>query len=1417
LSRDSLSIPYSDAASFTRAVGQGRVESSLGFKNQSFYGGSIDEVKKRVTKEMLEATFANPTAIDNFLGVPGGTTEKLAKGELSPDAYNSLVGGVVLKQELYVYTDPQKRAEAFDVSRGDLEALLSGHSSAFAGMGKYTVAKALTASNEQQAQLISWFNTQNKPQNLDPDYLGGQFGLREGDLAKIFVDNLPAMVFERQGNAQALNNLQGNSPLASYLAPVKELRFYTDRINIIKDNFSALKNNSSDPDIRAKAGESEQVASSLLSNPSISGIKSKVKTLQTNLQFIEDKAKKDDPKSLDRTSAIKKALNEIIEGQELNSFDSLSPDSITSQTDPQVGLTKKDVLAILTGKKTVDEVAVNIGFSKWEVELDLPSGSLSEVYKGLKASGFADSEETILISIGKAKVRDYGGAFGRDPLTVDKDLGLPSGTTADFRAGKISENAYYKRVGMGSTASVAANLLNKQLDLTSDPYYALNGGDVSKMLSGGWFWTALKVGGKAMDDALGFPAGGTMDVIQQAGDSSDLPELLAEKKLGIMAGLDHPVSINGDIPYNLGRTKIEQELWLSPNQINDSNLAAKIQEYTGGNQDSLSRLDMTFGLKAEDSRNLLAGKLAPHDYITKVGDYLKTSVIYDQIANYAPQLKDKDLKQLSLALANQTGSSQEILEAAGANRVGQMLGLDFPVSIRGNFKDNLGEGLIEDRLGLKNGSFKDSLDAAVASNGQQKFESAFYIDNGQLSEARNASSSYWQETYHKNYANMVDSILNISSGSTFDFLTGKIDLGSYVDRAGRSTMNEVTVDKLADFMGLDDSYKFAAISLVEVFNTDPSLSSPASKIKLYNSLIGVAGLDLDSKTKFDPGTWQKIIFVDPADPLHTGPKHAKETLLEQGKRYMPKWLGLDPQWEPYMDLIYEKGTGINNEIAMRDAIKQITGIADDNDAGRFLHGDLKGGIYSWGAAQIVSQYNQEFQGTGSQLDYYTVKTAYFNDPAGENVVAEKAIEDFKKECGGCEISPDQQDYIRDQAISDSRDKAKKQVQYSVIDMQLHKLDKNIPPGFTLAMKEGSSEQKWTMSLSYVGNVLHSENNNIPPEIANDLNKYFDPNSPSFHDASALSSSTYAFLDTQMKTWFGDFIQPGTAKALFEFGSTGKLGTPSDQGSLTQIYANYGINIVANWADSKFGLPLGSTKVFYDYFTKYQAAAAAYHKAQVAYQAAKTAENLQALNKSTAAVDAIKAEAITFVINSAFQKQLVAVDQKLGLVPGSSAMIVGMAAQFWITGGVSPITIGLFILTNLFGVYRVDVTCTACGYYPEMGGSPGWVLGHGNISQILHTANICPLGEFNGQDQASFRQGTVKAAQWKVNQLIADVLNIDDKTKDKNLLPTQIMTLRQDDVDSFSTLLNNKYGLPASRGNSGLWANPLMWDHIHIGY
>lgn len=1461
LSRNSLTNSFNSTSSLKKVIGQGRVESSLGIEARTFYGSSIEEIQKRIGKNNFQTTFADGQTIDNFLGLETGTTAGLTEGRISPDNYNEKVGDFVFNKQLYIYQEPEKRAEVFGISLDSLNLFLAGDQNAFVLIGKSKISQTLSPAFEEQELIKQWFNSGQLPAQLDEEYLAGQFALKDNDLKKIFIKDLAKDVFYRIGQVETINNLTANSKFSAYLKPVKEVQFYFDRLETIKSNLDYLEDKAANQEVRNKVSQTKNLVNGLLGSNSIKSIRNDIGQIQENIKFIEENTSSEDPKSAEKIKAIKKAVNEMIEGKEIANFNDIPPQEMEAKTEPQVELTKKDLYSLLTGSKNISDLVYSFGLRKWEIELDLPYQSLYNTYSEIKKNRtFENSEEILLINIGKSKLKEYAGASSKPAETVDKELFLVKGTTADYRSGKISKEAYNKAVGMGAANNAAATYVNKQLDLTGDPLYALNGGDITNLLSGGWFYPALKISGRGIDEALGFPAGGTLTIIQQLDEDGrrpeDIPMMLGELKAGQLAGLNRPVSLSGNLSYNLGRVKIEIAFGLKPNNIDESNLISYVREKTGSDEDRLSRLDMTFGLKAETSKSLIQGGISANDYIIKVGEYLKSSVVYEQLAQYAPFLKDKEIRSAALALANQTGTPREILMATGANWFGKTLGLDYPISIRGNFKDNLGQAKIEDRLGLKRDSFKDNLDNVINLNSLEKFASAFYLEEegleykqitaqiealiaqgdsdaaaalyGQQGEARatnafEANSGYWTEK-RQDRAKTVDAVLNIESGSTKNFITGTITLAAYVDKVGQKSLTEVTVNGFMELMDLEQDFETYVQTVVNI-SLNESLEDYEKEQQIFGAFQTLAGINIDNMTKFDPGTWNNILWTDPEDPEHTGIKNAHYVVLEQGKKWLPRWLGFTPdqmkQYGNWVHIAYEAGLemwgpdGLYDEEAMVGGIMNVTKIPDENDAKKFLHGDFKGGVISWGAAQLVYNYNLEFEAQEKfKIDYATVKQAYFNDLTAEEAIGEAAVLKAREETGGIALSQEAETTIRQEAVRDHRNDAKNNLQYQAMDIQLHRLDKNIPAGFSKAMIDRKSKpwEKWAMGAKYVGNMIHTEYSDIPADLLPAFAAYTNPRSgEAYHNIEALKEAgALSFLDNQMKEWFGDFIQPGTAEAMFAFERSGWEDFNQFTRDLEGIYLDYGINIAANWADKEWDLPPGTTKMVYDYGVQYQAALKTYREASLAVEKAKTvgegAEAMEVLEnsklKAEASINNLEAEAISTIITYAFQEELVKMDRQLGFVPGSSSMLVGMAVQYFLLGAINPWSIGLFVVTNLFGIYKIDVTCTACNYYPKI------------TPELLRDQN-CPLPEFDGKSQEAFKTNSITAAQWKVNKLIGDVLNMPEVLGDDNLRPTQIMTLRQEDVNAYQSQVNQLYGRLS--GNTGLWANQLMWAHIHIGF
>ena len=1201
LSVGTLSHDFSSRDDFLRLLGSGKIEDSLGFKAGSAYSSKAEFIKN-VGEVAFNSVFSEPESTDDWLGIETGRTKAFLDGTISLNDYRWSVGQKVFDSQIGIYKDLDKREQAFNASQSlpapkdylgnelpqqppyterNLEKLINGDSNYFVAIGKSLITKIVALDEGERDLVHNWLSTGVISPELDLSYAATGFGLKTGDLERIFQLDLSKSVFSRVGKNELFIRLTKSDAL-SQTAIVSEIRFYLDRLDIIKNNLNSIKAKTSDQETRNKIDQTVNLVQGLFSSYSIKQITNNIKTIQANVKFIQAKV----PGIQENIRLIEKAANEIIEGRVLNEPSSLTGSQIKPKSTYLGLFTVNDIIDLITGRKKIGDFVYKLGAGKLETELDLPPGSLKEVYDNLKTQGFNNPIETTLEGIGRAKVREYG-LSGKGSGQVNTDLKLPEGTTADYRSGKLDEKGFYTKVGMSVfEIDIALNFLNPILGTDSNIVYSLTGNDIVSFFNGGWYNTIIKIASYAIDSAFGLPPGSTRDLISHISkkEYGQAATDLAGAKLAGLVGLSRPISIDGDIIYNIGKAKIEETLNLAPGSLSNDNLVEKIRNYIGGDTHKYNTLDARFGLAAGQTDLVANGKISAEDYIKKIGQNLANTAVYDYASKYAPELKNKTIREIALALANQTGTVEEILQKTGAQMLGSVLGLDYAIPISGNFRDNLGQATIEDRLGLQYGTFKDSLDQVITANSTKRTEAAFHIESGKLSAARDQNSSYWSQD-NKNKASLVDTILNVPNETTWKFLTNQITIQDYIKTAGRQSMLYITVDKVTDLFGLDEKYTNAIKDGLAIFQNDPDLSETSSIGKLLNTLLKVAGVNLDNLTRFDPGTWNKII---------ANPKDTVNIVVEQGKKHLATWIGLDDEEAALVDVVYEQALdyfnytgpdGVTNERKQAESrflaiIREKTGIPDNRDIMRFVQGDIKGGLTAWGAAQLVKAYNDAFGSQGMTLDYQIVRTAYFNDLVTESAIGDtavqKALEEAKKTNPNTAFTPEQENQIRQEAIAQSRDQARKDVMYQAIDMQLHKLDENIPAGFTKAMREGTNVDRWNAGLQYIGNVIHSANPDIPAEILPDLVAYFNPQSPEYKDATKLADASLSFIDGKMKEWFGGWIQPGTAKALFTAYQNGWDFNAGGDASLINIYKNYGITLITNWADKALGLDSGTT-------------------------------------------------------------------------------------------------------------------------------------------------------------------------------------------------------------------------------------------------
>ncbi|MFA4995887.1 MAG: hypothetical protein WC536_01940 [Patescibacteria group bacterium] len=443
--------------------------------------------------------------------------------------------------------------------------------------------------------------------------------------------------------------------------------------------------------------------------------------------------------------------------------------------------------------------------------------------------------------------------------------------------------------------------------------------------------------------------------------------------------------------------------------------------------------------------------------------------------------------------------------------------------------------------------------------------------------------------------------------------------------------------------------------------------------------------------------------------------------------------------------------------------------------------------------------------------------------------------------------------VKGEARQKSRQTFIDDLKYKTTDALLWNLDKNVYPGLSYALLRGDATVKQNAMANYIRNgIMRGELFGIDissrlknvGEWINTYDTFSDLTSAvsnggldSFFQSGGGYTALNDFVNNNSKNWFG-FDMPENMlggltvglstgvwdaskldlsdSRLIKFdggiykGTNGKLQIPT----MTQIGKNLLNDKITDlknglegklfsWTDKILGWDSGTAYQTYQAYENVQKAREAYINIKDISGAAKA--------KAAADYDAAKAQLITFVVTTVFSKQIAAAEESLGLVSGTGSMLATMLIT-----GFNPIGLITFVGMNLFMVYKVELKCSADGYYPEMQA--------GTSSNVV---DVTGLGVWNGMSQETSKKKSIEAAQYKASRLIGDVLSMQDSPKYADVIPSQIMTGRQEDVDlwdpAITYYLCSKLGNTSIKGicggntRAGVWENPQTVALTHIGF
>lgn len=237
--------------------------------------------------------------------------------------------------------------------------------------------------------------------------------------------------------------------------------------------------------------------------------------------------------------------------------------------------------------------------------------------------------------------------------------------------------------------------------------------------------------------------------------------------------------------------------------------------------------------------------------------------------------------------------------------LGDVLGFSIP--IKGDFPDNFAQKVVEERLGLKEGSFSpnSNIDQVIITNTPKKFAASFRIttDYSKPSNEINTfiannvikdNSDYWSNSTNVLRSQNIDGVLKLSNDTTVSnptqsLLQKKISISQYLELVRKNQFTQLEGDSFAnDFTsflstsGEDTAqhqktagYLALTATTLSVFKDPKLLKDQNTRLTLFRTLKATGEVDLDDRAGFAPGTMENII-LNPGD--------AKSILFSQGLR-----------------------------------------------------------------------------------------------------------------------------------------------------------------------------------------------------------------------------------------------------------------------------------------------------------------------------------------------------------------------------------------------------------------------------------------------------------------------------------------------------------------------------------------------------
>jgi len=1465
-------------------TGRREIEDKLRLPAGSLLGQNKDEILANVGKKHFESQTKNdpnisstysPQMIDEALGLPDGSFNQAKAGEQSTlknigifvlsqrissveqARHNTrafLAGG---EQELLGY--PQKSSEhSSGISNyysQDIEAIttelepaktecakLKGSSKiAFPSQAEY-VASVNRFGNYSLTGTLSCvknFTTSDLPENN----IIALIGLSGDDFSRIFAGN-PREVFRHKGRKLMINLLK-NSRAAQeteqqFLASHPEIQKAQGEFEVRKDAWGKAvtemdsldelvqKNNQTlkgDPEYQKSRAELKNNVNSIKNTLTVDRIKTTIKAGQNYLDIVDAKTKEsgDNDFKEQAKSHLKLAywhLRACLEGeyQPLTSDETANSSGAgASQSDADryknLYNSNKSLLETLqglaNGTTSPSQATLAYGGNQATNKLKLPSGSLNF----LAQNNPTVSQSAFLISVGKAKYQEVFGdeefdylAVRLKPAEIDQKLELFGGATQDFLDKRRNDDLnsapiddFYSRIGREALKQTAvAEIAKNQLGL---PDYFLSSSDIYHLLSGNTSAVYTRIAGAKLDTELGLSPGNGQTLFKaknEAETKNALAQISADYA-GNLLGIA-PFSLSGNIANNMMYSRMEKTLGLKPNSV-----------------------------KVSKTLN---------DLLAQNGAYVFAGAFHIPLpftSSYTASQFNQDL-----------GSSQ----ADAKERVKK-----FEKAILTQIK------FVSDKNGVW---WQDERDLDNLGMGEE-----------QKSEIKNFQTAISQ----------IDALLYIDAGSTAKLLSNQMSLADYIKQGAKQESNTKYLvrnssaisgkvndiaSSVAESLGLESTYKTDFVAgITDLIDGGVSGHISSDKIaKVFSTVV-------DQGIGWETGTFSTFLSK-PGDRGRLLTTFGEESLMTS----LNLKFGLDDKVKNLFTglSVVENcgdwgsgglGQGCATMPAVIDLIKSQVksfshdkAILSDADASLIVQGDTRMIGLVTGARLVGELLGVDAVPANIAPSFDDYRVFIMGSPGDQTLIDEYVTKEITTQYeqanfgdGDVTLLAEQEDIVRRGLAQEKADQLQKthqkNVQYKLSDSQLWKIDHHIPADFTRSMLEsdenGKARTLADLAMNYIDDdgIVGAIFANT--EVRNAVKAYALNPSGVGSDQVAINglSAMEGFFNTNKI--FGDIkIENGTFKEIFSATKTGNYAQMTK--NLTNMYKTQWKEFAFSFGDEKLGLPAGTAYSLYKGYQGLQSAISGFKTAQGIYNgavAALTAEGMTAeaavkaletgteaagVSNAGAGVNQVKGElialAVTTVINAIWGDKMVELDQKLELTPGSMSMVVGAAVYLYFVPSPDPLTVGImiamFVFTNLFGVYKVKLVCSADGYYPSIENAPA------------DPALNLGLGVFDGMNPKNYQAGIMRASQAKIDDLISDMMDLgyhyQDSGKfspepfdepDENTKPIQILTFSQDTLDNFFGTLRYRQVFnsdpPSSKNRQGIGISQDMTEVVHIGF